>query len=156
MTFWLSVLQVFKIYIYNIYVYYIYIWLLIFLVACQIFSFGSELLVVACGNLVCCHIQETIRHKYLLLFFFSKNFIVFILSFSSMMYFELIFAYGIRKGPNSFFVSRYTIVNRLLKRLFCPLSCLDTPPKINILICFWSLNFLHQSVACAYAGTALS
>ena len=77
-----------------------------------------------------------------LLVFSSKSFIFSGLTFRSLIHFELIFMYGVRKCSNVIFlhVAVQFSQHHLLKRLSLP-HCIFLPPLSNIR-CWWVCGFI--------------
>ena len=63
-----------------------------------------------------------------------KSFIVLALTFRLLIHFELIFVYGVKKDPNSFFACGYSLVIALLikKNILSTLNNFGTHVKINL------------------------
>ena len=87
--------------------------------------------------------------------FYTNNFIVLLLTFKSLIHFELILEHGARKGSNFILCMWLSSLLALFaqKIILSPLNCLDTCAKnqltINIWLYLWVLNsisFVYMSI----------
>ena len=89
--------------------------------------------------------------------FTSKNFIVTGLTFRSLVYFEFIFVYGVRKCSNFIFTCSCTVFPASLieDALFSPLHTLDTFIKDKVTICVWVYLWAFYPVPLIYISVSV-